>query len=105
MGGNSGLSDARPILDERSRDVLADYAMANALVALDYDGTLAPIVPTPHEARMRPQTRTLLNALARRYPTVAISGRSLADVSEHLKSVIGGRRSPRSTGPSRSCRT
>jgi len=87
MGGNGGLIAARRILDNGSREILAEYALANVLVALDYDGTLAPISPRPQDARMRPRTKTLLHALARRYPTVAISGRALADVAERLKSV------------------
>jgi trehalose 6-phosphate phosphatase len=81
------LKETRPILKEEIRPVLAQYAVANVLIALDYDGTLAPITPHPQDARMRPRTRALLNELARRYPTVAISGRALADVSERLKTV------------------
>jgi trehalose 6-phosphate phosphatase len=87
MGGHSGLTDARPILEQHSRHALAEYAAANVIVALDYDGTLSPITARPQDARMRPRTKTLLHALARRYPTVAISGRALADVSERLKAV------------------
>ena len=81
------MNSVRPILEEPSRSVLAEYALANVIVALDYDGTLSPITARPQDARMRPRTKTLLHALARRYPTVAISGRALADVSERLKAV------------------
>lgn len=81
------MSGARPILDESSRQVLAEYALANVIIALDYDGTLSPITRRPQDAKMRPRTKTLLHAIARRYPTVAISGRALADVSERLKGV------------------
>jgi trehalose 6-phosphate phosphatase len=55
------------------------------LVAFDFDGTLAPIVDNPDQARMRPATRTLLNRLTNLYPCVVISGRSRADVRRRLR--------------------
>ena len=42
--------------------VLAGFAASNVLLAFDYDGTLAPIAPTPARARMRATTRRLLTA-------------------------------------------
>jgi len=57
------------------------------LLAFDFDGTLAPIVQDPARARMRPQTRRLLSAVARRYPCVVISGRARHDVLKRVGSV------------------
>lgn len=52
---------------------------------LDFDGTLAPIVPTPEEARPLAGTVELLDELATRYAVVAIvSGRPAADVAFRL---------------------
>ncbi len=55
-----------------------------ALVALDFDGTLAPIVAEPAAARAHPGAVTALRALARRVGTVAvITGRPAAFAVEH----------------------
>jgi trehalose 6-phosphate phosphatase len=78
---------APQILSKRHAHVLAQFAASDVLVALDYDGTLAPIVSTPREARMRPRTRQLLSAVARRYPCVVISGRARDDVTARVSSV------------------
>jgi trehalose 6-phosphate phosphatase len=57
------------------------------LLAFDYDGTLAPIVPDPDKAAMRPTTRRLLVEVAGRYPCVVISGRARSDVRRRLFGV------------------
>jgi len=56
------------------------------LVALDFDGSLAPIVPHPEHARMTPRARRALAALARQPHTrvAVISGRALADLDRRL---------------------
>jgi trehalose-6-phosphatase len=41
-------------------DLLGIYAGSNVLLALDYDGTLAPLVREPERATMRLSTRLLL---------------------------------------------
>lgn len=58
------------------------------LVALDFDGTLSPLVDEPMSARMIPTARRALDALAALPATdvALVSGRSLADlrvISEH----------------------
>jgi trehalose 6-phosphate phosphatase len=78
---------APQILSKRHARVLAQFAASDVLVALDYDGTLAPIVSTPRKARMRPRTRRLLAAVAQRYPCVVISGRARDDVTARVSSV------------------
>lgn len=57
------------------------------LILLDYDGTLAPITPTPEQARLNPQTKLVLQRLSQKpHVTIAvISGRGLAD----LKRMVG----------------
>lgn len=56
------------------------------LVAVDFDGTLAPIVDVPEDAAMIPRARRALGALARLPHTrvVVISGRALADLDQRL---------------------
>jgi trehalose 6-phosphate phosphatase len=81
------VSVTRPILDPAHRDTLLLLAHSNVLVALDYDGTLAPIADRPEDAFMRPRTRRLLAVVAALYPTIVISGRALADVEQMVGDV------------------
>ncbi|HLL84622.1 MAG TPA: trehalose-phosphatase [Longimicrobium sp.] len=77
----------RHILAAAQRDVLRQFARANVLLAFDFDGTLAPIVPRPEDARMRRRTRELLSALAEVYPCAVISGRVHEDVAARLEGI------------------
>lgn len=56
-----------------------------AIIFLDYDGTLTPIVKRPELAVLHPDTRRLLRFLARHFKVVIISGRSLSDVKRLVK--------------------
>ncbi|MGH8530573.1 MAG: trehalose-phosphatase [Nevskiales bacterium] len=77
----------RPILSEEGQPALVRFARRNTLLALDYDGTLAPIVADPARTRMRERTHDLLSRISRRYPTVVISGRSRLDVLRLLAGI------------------
>lgn len=68
-------------------ELLAPLLRRDLLVGLDYDGTLVPIVDHPADARMSEDTRAALVAVAERYPTVVISGRSAADLDVRLRDV------------------
>ena len=61
-------------------------ASGHMLIALDFDGTIAPIVPHPDQAQMLPHARPILEALALREDTeiALISGRSLADLRARI---------------------
>jgi trehalose 6-phosphate phosphatase len=53
---------------------------AEAAVLLDVDGTLAPIVPRPEDARVPDETRSELERLLRRYALLAfVTGRTSLD--------------------------
>ncbi len=56
--------------------------LGHMLIALDFDGTVAPIVPHPDDAQLLPHARPVLDALAHRDDTeiALISGRSLQDL-------------------------
>jgi trehalose 6-phosphate phosphatase len=75
----------KDILSAAGREALQQFAWSNVLVALDYDGTLAPIVAKPERALLRRETRGLLQELARVYPVVVISGRAQPDVLALLR--------------------
>ena len=72
------------ILARGQRALLESFTVGNVLVALDFDGTLAPIVPDREAATMRDTTATLLRELGTRYPCAVLSGRSRADVASRL---------------------
>ncbi len=61
---------------------------ARPLLLLDYDGTLAPIVPDPAAAVPHPAVPALLARLAASHPTVVITGRDLATLGRLL--AVGG---------------
>jgi trehalose 6-phosphate phosphatase len=75
------------ILSRRNVEVLRQFAWSKVLLALDYDGTLAPIVNDPQKAHMRSRTRDLLAEVARLYPCAVISGRAQQDVLRRLRGV------------------
>jgi trehalose 6-phosphate phosphatase len=72
------------LLAARNAGVLSRFA---GLVALDFDGTLAPIVADRTRARMRARTCTLLSHVAARFPVAVVSGRARADVASRLPGV------------------
>ncbi len=60
-----------------------------ALVAFDFDGTLAPIVPDPEQARAHPDAVPALGRLAGRVGTVAVITGRPADVVVRLGGLDG----------------
>ncbi|OGB02564.1 MAG: trehalose-phosphatase [Burkholderiales bacterium RIFCSPHIGHO2_12_FULL_69_20] len=63
---------------------LAAVMRLRPLMAFDFDGTLAPIVARPDDARISQAVGQRLRALAARLPVAIITGRSVADVRERL---------------------
>ncbi len=72
------------LLSSGNSGVLAQLAWSRVLIALDFDGTLSPIVVDREQARMRPRTAMLLEKVAASYPCAVISGRSRNDVATRL---------------------
>jgi trehalose 6-phosphate phosphatase len=56
------------------------------LLGLDFDGTIAPIVPRPEDAALLPDAGAVLRSLARRADTwiAILSGRALADIARRV---------------------
>ena len=75
------------ILSRSHRQVLERFAWSNVLLALDYDGTLAPIVTDRERAMMRPATRELLEPVARLYKVIVVSGRAQPDALRRMRGV------------------
>jgi trehalose 6-phosphate phosphatase len=79
-----GASMIRPLLSAVGEAELATLATARSLYAFDFDGTLAPIVASPDQARITAPMSRLLVALARQAPVAVISGRSRSDLRMRL---------------------
>jgi hypothetical protein len=80
------VKPARAILTARHLPTLGGFALSNVLLAFEYEGVLAPR-PGADRIRMRSATRRLLTRVARRYPTVVISGSSRDDLEARLNGV------------------
>ena len=63
---------------------LAAVLQLKPLMAFDFDGTLAPIVARPDDARISTAVATRLKALASQLPVAIVTGRLVADVRERL---------------------
>ena len=72
------------ILSRRGAEAIDEAGARGALLAFDFDGTLAPLTAARANARMRESTRLLLRAVALVYPTAVISGRARSDVAERV---------------------
>lgn len=66
-----------------------DYAaVGRTLFAFDFDGTLAPIVDRPDEARLLPGVGEALQRLSRTAPVAVISGRDRATLLQRLPAEL-----------------
>jgi trehalose 6-phosphate phosphatase len=63
---------------------LAETMSRQPLLAFDFDGTLAPIVARPDDARVPPAVAHRLQRLASRLPVAIVSGRQVQDVRRRL---------------------
>jgi trehalose 6-phosphate phosphatase len=67
---------------------LSSLAGPHALLAFDFDGTLAPIVLQPDRARVATGVFSRLAKLARLAPVAVISGRSLSDLRSRIPADV-----------------
>jgi trehalose 6-phosphate phosphatase len=74
----------RYILSSPNVRELRRIARGRALVAVDFDGTLAPIVTERDHAYMRASTARLFESVCAAYPCAVVSGRSREDVANRL---------------------
>ena len=77
----------RDILAKSNIERLRGVAASGALLAFDYDGTLAPMGADLFAARMRTETAELLRSLAHAAPVAVITGRSVHDVTSRLEGI------------------
>lgn len=74
----------KPLWTPQGRAALDDLLSGPALLAFDFDGTLAPIVPRPDDARVPTALAHRLRLLAERLPVAVVTGRAVEDVRERL---------------------
>jgi trehalose 6-phosphate phosphatase len=64
--------------------LLDAFCFKQSLFAFDFDGTLAPIVRSPNDARASARSSVLLGQLTQYAPTAIISGRGLTDLRARI---------------------
>jgi trehalose 6-phosphate phosphatase len=74
----------RHLLTPEGEQALQAVMRLDPLLAFDFDGTLAPIVARPDEAKVPQSVSRGLAELARDLPVAIITGRSVADVRPRL---------------------
>lgn len=75
-------------LSEKNLLLLEAFTFTKVLYAFDYDGTLAKIVPNPHQAFMNQRTTKLLVELAKKAPVAVVSGRGVEDLKKRVPKEI-----------------
>ena len=78
------MSSMQHLFTPEGEAALAAVLRLQPLMAFDFDGTLAPIVARPDDARIAVAIATRLKALTRRLPVAIVTGRAVADVRERL---------------------
>ena len=63
---------------------LATVIAVRPLLAFDFDGTLAPIVARPEDARVAHAIEDRLERLSQRLPLAIVSGRRVDDIRQRL---------------------
>jgi trehalose 6-phosphate phosphatase len=73
------------VFSKNGKTILENFMDSRPLVALDFDGTLAPIRPDPKKVRINQSVKSLLRELASCCRIVIITGRARDD----LRSLLG----------------
>jgi trehalose 6-phosphate phosphatase len=74
----------RHLFTKKGEAALAAALRRRPLLAFDFDGTLAPIVARPDDARIPTAVAARLSRLVARLPVAIVTGRSVADVQRRL---------------------
>jgi trehalose 6-phosphate phosphatase len=85
----TALAAMRPLLSAEGDAALAALVRAGTpLLAFDFDGTLAPIVAHPDDARLDEAVAGRLARLAAHWPVAIVTGRAVADVRARLGAFV-----------------
>ena len=80
----TGSCEVRHLFGPDGRHALETALRRRPLLAFDFDGTLAPIVERPDDARVAQELAQRMELLAQRLPVAIVTGRSVADVRGRL---------------------
>ena len=86
--GGTSEAQPKPLSSPEGQVALRDLALARALFAFDFDGTLAPIVSRPDDARLPIGVQQRLAKLAQCSLVAVISGRSLTDLRARIPGEV-----------------
>lgn len=74
----------KPALGAEGRAALSHVMGSAPLLAFDFDGTLAPIVARPQDARVPLPVARRLARLSAHFPVAVVTGRAVSDVADRL---------------------
>jgi trehalose 6-phosphate phosphatase len=74
----------RHVLSKKGEAALGAVMRRRPLLAFDFDGTLAPIAPRPHQVQVPPGVAQRLATLGQSLPVAIVTGRAVADVRPRL---------------------
>jgi trehalose 6-phosphate phosphatase len=77
----------KPLLSVAGEEALVALFQADPLIALDFDGTLSPMVTLPWQARMPAGVASGMRMLSEMLPVAIITGRSVEDVTPRLPAI------------------
>ncbi|HET8868941.1 MAG TPA: trehalose-phosphatase, partial [Aquabacterium sp.] len=72
------------LFSPQGQQSLSNVMQLQPLLAFDFDGTLAPIVPRPDDAKVSVSIAHKLRHLSEHLPVAIVTGRSIADVRPRL---------------------
>jgi trehalose 6-phosphate phosphatase len=78
------MRELKPLFGEEGLRSLGAAIRARPLMAFDFDGTLAPLVPRPEDAQVPAALAGCLRRLAGHLPLAIVTGRSVGDVTGRL---------------------
>lgn len=78
----------RYLFSSKSRNELRIFIRQRCLFAFDFDGTLAKIVDSRHEAGLQLRTAELISQLSSKADVAVISGRGFSDLKKRMRGDI-----------------
>jgi len=78
------MPEMKPLFGAQGQRALAAVLRGQPLLAFDFDGTLAPLVDRPEQARVPAALARRLARLATLRPVAIVTGRAVADVTGRL---------------------
>ncbi len=78
------LNPQKPPIFNSGKSLFSKFKEKRAVIFLDYDGTLTPIVNRPEDAVISDEMRHLLEELSEKYTVAIITGRDIDDIKKFI---------------------